>query len=84
MPTDAVTITPRKLYVEDHDLSTTKGATTTAYVAGLGTTTVTYCDFIRLANLTSAASDGAAATAGVAVGYLYYNTATGLPKVRMS
>lgn len=80
----AVTITPRKIFLEDIDLTTTKSATTTAYILGLGTTTVHPCDFISLSNLTSAASDGAAAGLGVAVGYQYYNTGTGLPKTRMT
>jgi hypothetical protein len=80
----ALTITPRKQYLEDFDKTTTKGATASVYVKGLGTTTLSLVDFISLSNLVSAASDGAAASAGVPVGCLYYSTSLNLPKTRMS
>lgn len=84
MPQGAVTITPRLLYLEDMDHTTVKGATTTAYIEGLGDTPVTKVDYISLASLVSAANDAAAASGGVGVGYFYYNTSTNAPKTRMT
>lgn len=62
---DAVTVAPRQLVAEDFATNATF-AQVTMTILGLGPTTVT--------PLVSAASDGAAASAGVPVGGLYLNT----------
>lgn len=73
----SVSVTPRKIYIEDLDLSTAATAqTTTVNVLGAGTNpqTVTKVDMVRLTQFISAANDTAAAAAGVSVGAIYYNT----------
>lgn len=79
-----IQISPRKIHKEDLATTTTRGETAVENVMGLGSTTLTKVDAIFLSDLTAAADDAAAATAGVGVGYLYFNTTTSLPKVRMA
>jgi hypothetical protein len=71
------TITPRKLYVEDLDLTTNaSGATASTNVLGAPSNPVTVnkIDMVRLTQFTQAANDAAAAAAGVNLGEVYYNT----------
>lgn len=84
-----ITVTPRKLYLEDLAV-TTNPAGETASVGVLqtdGTSTaetlnkiaaVLYTAFGRYAN------DGAAATGGVAVGQIYYSSTLAALKARMT
>jgi hypothetical protein len=84
MPTIA-TITPRPIYKEDCSLSVSQApATVNTYVEGAGTVPLTPLTPILIDSLGSYASDAAAGVGGVAVGYLYFNSGTSLPKVRMS
>ncbi len=62
---DAVTVVPRQLVAEDFSTNATFSQVTMT-IMGLGPTTVT--------PIVSAASDAAAAAAGVPVGALYLNT----------
>ena len=84
---ESLSITPRKLCIEDLDLTTTAtGETVSANVLGaLGNPqTLNKIDMVRLTQFTVAANDVAAAGAGIAVGEIYYSsTLTGLA-TRMS
>lgn len=80
----SVTINPRKIYVEDIDFTTTRGETTSATILGAGSQTVTKVDVYRLSDLTAAANDAAAASAGVIIGQHYYNTTYNKPWTRMA
>ena len=78
---DVITLTPRKIQKEDINLTTTTGSTRSATVLGAGSVTVTDLDAILIGDLTLAANDTAAATAGVNLGCLY-RTGTTLATVR--
>ncbi len=81
----SVTITPRKLFKEDLQLTTNpNAATSNQTVLGLGTVALSQIDAVLYSAFTQAASDVAAATAGVGVGEIYYNTASGKLKARMT
>jgi hypothetical protein len=80
----SVTITPRLIYKEDMDKSTSPNETATATVAGLGSVTLHKVDAIFLSDLTPAANDSAAATAGIPVGAIYYNVTDGRVHARIS
>jgi hypothetical protein len=84
---DVVTITPRKIYLED--LATTSnasGETASVTVAGEASNpqTLNKIALLLLTDLTQAANDAAAAAAGVAVGQVYYNTTNSAPHARQS
>lgn len=81
----ANTITPRKIYIEDLNLSTSPtAATTTETIMGSGTQTVTKVDMVRFTQFVQAANDTAAAAASVPVGGIYYNTSTSALHTRMT
>lgn len=72
---DSITLTPRKIFLED--LSTTtnaSGATASVTVLGTGAVTLNKLALVLLTQFTQAASDAAAAGAGVNLGQIYYNT----------
>lgn len=74
---DVLTGTPRKLYIEDLDLTTApSGATASVTVLGEASNpqTLNKIDMVRLSQFTQAANDAAAAALGVALGECYYNT----------
>lgn len=80
-----VTVTPRPIYLEDLAVSTSPSPTPVSeYVGGVGTTPLTPISMVLYSAFTQAANDSAAATAGVSVGYIYYNTTTSALKTRMS
>lgn len=80
----SVTLTPRLIYKEDLATSSVRGASEDVSVLGAGTTTLNKVDAIFLSDLTAALDDAAARDAGVGLGELYYNTATGKPKARLT
>jgi len=82
-----ITLTPRLLYLED--LATTSNASgETASVTVLGEAvnpvTLNKIPVVLLTDFTQAANDGAAATAGVTVGEVYYSTTLSNLKTRMT
>lgn len=83
----SITLTPRKIYVEDLEL-TTNAAGATAAVNVLGAAgnpqTLNKVDMVRLTQFTSAANDVAAAAAGVNVGQVYYNSTESALHTRMT
>jgi hypothetical protein len=79
-----VTIIPRKLYKEDFDLASSPGDTETVEVLGAGSVELTKFSTILLDELTPASNDANAASAGVLVGQMYYNTTNSKPHTRMS
>lgn len=67
-------LTPRLLAKEDLMLTTTPNpATVNVIVLGAGSVPVTPIDAVLLGQFVQAVNDAAAATAGVAVGMVYYN-----------
>jgi hypothetical protein len=80
-----VTITPRKTFLEDLNVTTSPNPTPTATtVMGVGAVSLTPISAVLYSAFGQYANDAAAAAGGVAVGYLYYNTSTNLIKTRMS
>lgn len=77
-------ITFRKLGIEDIEVTDTPGDTFQATVWGAGTQTLTKVPLTLLTQLTAAADDSAAATAGVSVGQIYFNTTHSALWARMS
>lgn len=72
---DAVQVTFRPIYQEDLATSPTSGKVSDT-VLGVGT--------VSLTPWVSAATDAAAASAGVGLGYVYFNTTGNALKTRMS
>lgn len=84
MPSTMV-LTPRKLFIEDCQLTTDPNAPQVASeVLGVGVVNLTQIDAVRYSAFTQAANDSAAASAGVGLGFIYYNTASSALKVRMN
>jgi hypothetical protein len=86
MPSN-VTLGPRKIYIEDLELTTTAaGETDSVNVLGASGNpqTLNKVDMVRLTQFTVAANDVAAASAGVAVGTIYYSSTVGGLVTRMS
>lgn len=74
---ESLSMTPRKICIEDLELTTTAtGATVSANVLGaLGNPqTLNKIDMVRLTQFTVAANDVAAAAAGISTGQIYYNS----------
>ncbi len=81
----SVTVTPRKLFKEDLQLTTSPNASTSNQtVLGLGTVALNPIDAVLYSVFTQAANDAAAGTAGIAVGEIYYNTTSSKLKARMT
>lgn len=81
----AVTITPRKLFKEDLQLTTLPNPVTSSQtVLGLGTVSLNAIDAVLYSAFTQADNDSSAGTAGVAVGQIYYNTTLGKLKAKMT
>lgn len=81
----SVTITPRKLFKEDLQLTTSpSAAASNQTVLGLGTVALSPIDAVLYSAFSQALNDSAAASQGVAVGEIYYNTTTSKLKARMS
>ena len=81
----SVTITPRKLFEEDLQLTTNPSAATSSQVVlGLGTVSLNPIDAVLYSSFTQASNDSSAGVAGVAVGEIYYNTASSKLKARMT
>jgi len=75
MPAD-LTLAPRLICLEDLSITTNpSGATVSMTVLGapINPVTLTKLALVLLTSFTQAANDGAAATAGVALGELYYH-----------
>lgn len=80
----SVTITPRKLFKEDIQLTTNPNAATSSQtVLGLGTVALNPVDAVLYSAFVQASNDSSAGTAGVAVGEIYYNTVSSKLKARM-
>jgi hypothetical protein len=78
-------ISPRKLFVEDCQLTIDPNAPQVASeVLGVGIVNLTQIDAVRYSAFTQAANDAAAATAGVGLGFIYYNTTSSALKARMN
>ena len=76
MATD-ITLTPRKIYLEDLATTTTQAGETEAVTvlgAAVNPVTLNKLALVLLTQFTAAANDVAAAAAGVALGEVYYNT----------
>lgn len=86
MPSDA-TLGPRKIYIEDLEL-TTVAAGETGQEDVLGASgnpqTLNKVDMVRLTQFTVAANDAAAASGGVNVGEIYYNSTNSKLHARMT
>jgi hypothetical protein len=81
----SVTITPRKLFKEDLQLTTSPNAPTLSQtVLGLGTVPLTQIDAVFYSAFTQASNDSSAGTLGVNIGDIYYNTTTNTLRARMS
>lgn len=82
----SVTITPRKLFKEDLQLTTNPSApTSNQTVLGLGTVALNSIDAVLYSAFPQAANDKIAHdTYGVDKGYIYYNTTTSKLKVQMT
>lgn len=81
----SVTITPRKLFKEDLQLTTNpSAATSNQTVLGLGTVALNPIDAVLYSAFVQAVDDQAAHNAGVDKGYLYYNTTTSKLKTQMT
>ncbi len=86
MPT-SVTLTPRKIFLEDFDLATTPaGGTASVNVLGAPANPVTLTKLspFLLTSLGQYANDAAAAAGGVGLGALYWNTADGKVHARLT
>lgn len=71
----SVTITPRKLFKEDLQLTTSpNAAASNQTVLGLGTVALNPIDAVLYSSFTQASSDTTAAAGGVDAGEVYYNT----------
>jgi hypothetical protein len=86
MATD-ITLTPRLIYLED--VATTanaSGETANVNVLGAAVNPVALnkIPVVLLTDFTQAANDVAAGVAGVAVGFVYYNTTSSALKTRMT
>lgn len=80
----SVTITPRKLFKEDLQLTTSPtAATSNQTVLGLGTVALNPIDAVLYSAFTRAADDQAAHAAGVTKGQIYYNTTTSKLQTQM-
>lgn len=81
---DALTLSVRPIYQEDLDPTTKPtGDTVTVNVLSVGAVPLTRIPITLLTQLVSAASDAAAAAAGVAVGRVYVNTTDNTLATRM-
>jgi len=81
----AAVLTPRPIYLEDLAATAVPGTQTTDTVLGVGSgQTVTKIPITLLTQLVAAASDAAAATAGVPVGGVYFLTTTSTLHTRMT
>jgi hypothetical protein len=86
MPSD-VTVTPRLICLEDVSVTTNpSGETVAMNVLGAAGNpqTLNKLALMLLTSLTQAANDAAAATAGVALGELYYCTGDSKPHSRLT
>ena len=86
MPSN-VTLGPRKIHIEDLELTTTAaGETNSVDVLGASGNpqTLNKVDMVRLTQFTVAANDVAAGVAGVAVGTIYYSSTISGLVTRMS
>jgi hypothetical protein len=71
----SVTITPRKIFLEDLELSTsTAPSTSNQYVGGLGTVPLTPISAVLYSAFGAYSNDTTAAAGGIALGQIYYNT----------
>lgn len=84
MPSTLV-LTPRKTFKEDLHLTTDPNAPqVSSEVLGVGIVPLTPIDAVFYSAFTQASNDATAAAAGVAVGFIYYNTTSGALKARMT
>lgn len=80
-----VTITPRKTFLEDLNVTTSPNPTPTATtVMGVGAVSLTPISAVLYSAFGQYANDAAAALGGVGVGFLYYHTGSNALKARMS
>lgn len=70
-----VTVTPRKIFLEDLEVTTAQAPTpSTQYVGGVGNTNLTPIAVVLYSAFSSYANDAAAAAGGVPVGGLYFSS----------
>jgi hypothetical protein len=71
----SVTITPRKLFQEDLNLTTDYTPTPSSqYVGGIGTLPLTPINAVLYSSFGAYTNDTTAAAGGIALGQIYYNT----------
>ena len=81
----SVTITPRKLFKEDLQLTTNpNAAASNQTVLGLGTVALNPVDAVLYSSFTQASNDTNAGTGGVDAGEVYYNTTRNRLKAKAS
>ena len=74
----SVTITPRKVFLEDLELSTSHApATSDQEVGGVGTVPLTPISAVLYSAFGAYSNDTTAAAGGVILGQIYYNTTYG-------
>lgn len=82
---DSLVITPRPIYKEDIQFTTDPNAPqVTEQVLGVGSVPLSPVDAVLFSWFGQYASDAAAASGGVGIGTVYYNTAIHSLKARMS
>ena len=84
MPSTMV-LTPRLIYAQDVALTTNPNAPDVSQeVLGVGVVPLSPIDAVLYSAFTQAANDAAAAAAGVALGFIYYNTTFSALKARLT
>ena len=80
-----VTVTPRRTFLEDLNVTTSPNPTPTATtVMGVGAVSLTPISAVLYSAFGQYANDSAAALGSIAVGQIYYNTSISALKARMS
>ena len=80
-----VTISPRKIFLEDLNVTTSNSPTPSSQtVMGVGTVSLTPISAVLYSAFGSYANDAAAGAGGVNVGFLYYHSGSNQLKTRMS
>ena len=71
----SVTITPRKIFLEDLQLTTSQApATSNQTVGGVGTVPLTPISAVLYSSFGAYSNDTTAAAGGIQLGQIYYNT----------
>lgn len=81
----SLTLTPRKIFLEDLNVTTSQAPTpSNQYVAGVGTVPLTPIAAVLYSAFGAYTNDSTASSGGIALGQVYYNTTISALKARLT